>query len=357
MTEHHQRAVSHNQSGDCTLINLGNVHGSINYHLPTPHQAARAEVVRVIPYPRNEDLVCRRDLIDRLDKLLPQTQGFHSAALWGLGGSGKTQIALDYGYRRCGNDEKCSVFWVHADNEASFTSDYKTIGRKLGVDEQLEGSDLLEEVCSKIGERSRWVMIVDNADNLGLFGVGTGPQRTAESLCRYVPHTSHGTVLWTSRDAHIAGTLVSAGRGIEVRSLEADEAMTLLTRTRNDESTAQEAGVTALLEELQRLPLAISQAGAYMPRTSMTASEYLSLLAQGRTRWEVLKMSDADRHRRPEVSNSVLETWRISIERIREESKMSYRMLHVIAGAASDNAPRGIFFSQYASETRRRAQL
>lgn len=166
----HRRDVSHNQFRDQNFINQGNIHGNVHYYLP--HQPAPAEVVRVIPYPRNEDRVRRGDVIDRLDKLLPQTPGFHSAALWGLGGSGKTQIALDYAYRRCDNDSECCVFWVHADNEATFVSDYKTIGKKLRVDDRLDGSDLLDAVCSKIGERSKWVMILDNADDLGLFGVG-----------------------------------------------------------------------------------------------------------------------------------------------------------------------------------------
>ncbi|KAH7000710.1 P-loop containing nucleoside triphosphate hydrolase protein [Ilyonectria destructans] len=299
----HRRDVSHNQFRDQNFINQGNIHGNVHYYLP--HQPAPAEVVRVIPYPRNEDRVRRGDVIDRLDKLLPQTPGFHSAALWGLGGSGKTQIALDYAYRRCDNDSECCVFWVHADNEATFVSDYKTIGKKLRVDDRLDGSDLLDAVCSKIGERSKWVMILDNADDLGLFG--------------YVPLTSQGILLWTSRDAHIAGTLVGSRRGIEVQSMAADEATTLLARVRDKESTFKEEGVDALLEELQRLPLAISQAG--------------------KTRWEVLKMSDSDRHRRPEVSNSMLEMWRISTERIRVESEMSYRILHMIAYIDSQDIP------------------
>ncbi|KAI7766566.1 hypothetical protein LZL87_014341 [Fusarium oxysporum] len=76
-----------------------------------------------------------------------------------------------------------------------------------------------------------------------------------------------------------------------------------------------------------------------MRRMSMTAEQYLDLLRQGKTRWEVLKLSDTDRHRRPEVSNSVLETWRISTERIRAESEMSYRMLHVVAYVDSQDIP------------------
>jgi hypothetical protein len=85
---HELREVSHNQFGDHTIIHQGNVQGNVYYGTP-PCPPAHTEVVRVIPYPRNEDLVHRRDLIDKLDKLLPQTtSGSYRAALWGLGGSG-----------------------------------------------------------------------------------------------------------------------------------------------------------------------------------------------------------------------------------------------------------------------------
>ncbi|KAF4447593.1 hypothetical protein F53441_8888 [Fusarium austroafricanum] len=369
---HELRDVSQNQFRDGNFINQGNIQGNVYYGTP-PHQPARAEVVRIIPYPHNEDLVYRQNLIDRLDKLLPLTPGSRSAALWGLGGSGnepsKTQIALDYAYRRCDANADCCVFWVHADSEATFLADYKTIGKKLGVDEQLDGTDLLDAVRCEIEARPKWVMVLDNADDLRLFGVGqqaTGGvinESQNQSLYKYVPCTSQGTVLWTSRDAHIVGTLVGARRGIEVRSMAIDEAMMLLESIRDEPSIADkevlgEAGVDALLEELQCLPLAISQAGAYMRRMSMTAKQYLDLLRQGKTRWEVLKVSDADRYRRPEVSNSVLETWRISTERIRVESEMSYRILHVIAYVDSQDIPHELIMAaanqydnQYGSES------
>lgn len=101
---------------------------------------------------------------------------------------------------------------MHADSEASFISDYKTIGRKLGVNEQLDGPDLLAAVRGEIEARSRWVMVLDNADDLSLFGIGqrSNGEGTNESLHKYIPHASQGTVLWTSRDARSAGTLVVA---------------------------------------------------------------------------------------------------------------------------------------------------
>jgi hypothetical protein len=61
----------------------------------------------------------------------------------------KTQIALDYAYQRCDADEECCVFWVHADNQATFLADYKTIGKKLGVDERLGGSDCLMRYATR----------------------------------------------------------------------------------------------------------------------------------------------------------------------------------------------------------------
>ncbi|KAL6898632.1 hypothetical protein GGI43DRAFT_384921 [Trichoderma evansii] len=328
---HEQRDIINSQFGDNTRIYQGNV------HLHLPHLPARAKVVRVIPYPRNEDLVHRKDLINKLDKLLPQTPGFYSAALWGLGGSGKTQIALDYAYRRC-DDSQCCVFWVHADSEATFITDYEIIGKKLGVDERLDGSDLLDAVRSSIEAQSRWVIILDNADNLELFGVGC-TEGTNESLSRYIPRGPQGTILWTSRDAHIRGTLVGPSQDIKVPPMTRDEATTLLAAARGDKSAVEDAGIDRLLEELQRLPLAVSQAGAYIRRTSMTIKEYLNLLMQGSSRWDLLKINDFDRHRRPEVSNSVLETWKISTERIREESELSYRILHVIAYLDSQDIP------------------
>lgn len=256
----------------------------------------------------------------------------------GLTDYSKTQIALDYAYRRCDTDKECSVFWVHADSEATFLADYKAIGKKLGVDKRLDGTDLLDAVRTKIEGQSKWLMILDNADELKLFGVGQQQEATEDQdLRKFVP--SQGIVLWTSRDAHIGGTLVGASRSMQVQSMAMDEATKLLATTRGDLPIAVGVGVDHLLEELQCLPLAVSQAGTYMRRMSMTAEEYLSLLKQGKSRWEVLKVSDTDRHRRPEVSNSVLETWRISTERIRAESEMSYRILHVIAYVDSQDIP------------------
>ncbi|KAG4287270.1 hypothetical protein FPRO06_04922 [Fusarium proliferatum] len=328
--------LTDSQFRDHTLIHQGNIEGNFAVNYSLPHQPAHSATIRVIPYPRNEDLIRRRDLIERLNGLLPSI-GSGSAALWGLGGSGKTQIALDYAYQRCIADEELCVFWVHAENEASFTLDYETIGKELGVDKGLHGSGLLEAVRRKIESRSRWLLVIDNADDLGLFGVGQSA--TENNLYKYIPCTLQGTVLWTSRDEHIVGTLVGALRGLPVQPMDMEEATALLTVARGRESTLTEPKVDDLVTELECLPLAVSQAGRFMRRLSMSAETYLDQLKQRTTRLELLNISDTDRYRRPEASNSILETWRISTDRIWAESKMSYYILHVVAYLDYQNIP------------------
>ncbi|KAL7792476.1 P-loop containing nucleoside triphosphate hydrolase protein [Trichoderma ceciliae] len=335
--EPHQLEIANNQFGNNVSLQQGN--NTINHYYP-PRQPPQP-VIRVIPYPHNEELVNRPDLVDKINSLLPQTSTtYHSAALWGLGGSGKTQIALNYAYQRCA-DASCSVFWVHADSEATFSQDYKTIARKLGIDEGLKGEDLFAAVRDHISILSKWVLVLDNADDLKLFGIGQASEQV-QGLFQYIPHAPTGTVLWTTRDAHITGTLVGSGRAIEVARMRSNEAEELLMIARSVKTNTEEAEISALLEELRWLPLAIIQAGAYIRRTSISVKEYLSLLAQSKKRWDILKVNEFDRHRRPNIPNNVLETWAISIDRIRQESEIAYKILHVIAYVSNENIPHKI---------------
>lgn len=230
---------------------------------------------------------------------------------------------------------------MHADSKATFIHDYKTIASKLGIDQTAaaDGNALLRSVRNGIEACPSWVLILDNVDNLELFGVGLSADEASNSLYEYVPNGPTGTVLWTSRDAHIAGTLVGAKRGIEITSMECGEAIQLLEAMRDKEAADELEDVQTLLRELEWFPLAISQAGAYMKGMRMTASKYLSLLRESKRRWDILKTTEFDRHRRPEMPNSVLDTWTVSMERIQSENRMAYQVLHIIAYLDNQNLP------------------
>ncbi|KAL6824571.1 hypothetical protein J3E69DRAFT_381431 [Trichoderma sp. SZMC 28015] len=326
--------ISSNAFGSNTQIHQGDTTVIHNYGSNASRKAHF-----MLPFPPNENIVCRPEIIAKIDKLLARSKGGHycGAALWGLGGSGKTQIALDYAYRRSHEDPACDIFWVHADNKTSFTRDYQRIARNLDLDYKVSGEELFVTVCHRIRSLQRWLLILDNADDLALFGVGVGGQ--IKSLFEYIPHGPGGTVLWTSRDEQIV-SLVGSLRGIQISHMGIEEAESLLAITRRDDIGADEIQeAKLLLQELQWLPLAVSQAGSYMRRTSTPIKKYLSKLLEGKSRWDMLKQSQHDRHRRPSVSNSVLETWNISISHIRKESEITYKVLHTIAYLDSEKIP------------------
>ncbi|WQF76535.1 Putative AAA+ ATPase domain, tetratricopeptide-like helical domain superfamily [Colletotrichum destructivum] len=317
--------------------------GTANVHF---HHAAnnppQTAPLRVLPFSRNEDVVVRPGIFSQLAQLLPVSEARH-AALCGLGGSGKTQVALEFAYRRADDDSSCAIFWVHADTEATFTQDYALIARKAGLSAP-NSEELLTAVCHFIETQPRWLLVLDNADNLRLFGVGVTPsseQASSKSLNSYVPKGPTGSILWTSRDGRIAGSLVGPMRAIQITSMLPLEAQTLLVTARGSNLKDDELDdAVALLSELHYIPLPVSQAASYIRRTAMPIKKYLSRLRDGKKRWALLKKTDFDRHRREGVSNSILETWNITIELLNEEDKTAVKILHILAYFDNQNIPR-----------------
>jgi tetratricopeptide (TPR) repeat protein len=248
-------------------------------------------------------------------------------------------VALEYAWRRAGNGDT-SVFWVHADTSITFTQDYKAIAVELGLPEDLSGEKLLAAVCSKIKECKPWVLVIDNADDLRLFGVNQGSaSEHSTNLSSFIPKGPAGTVLWTSRDERISGTLVTTSRAIHVGRMTSEEAYALLETVRDNAAVDEKPEAEELLQELDWIPLAVAQAAAYMHSTRTSLKDYLARLRSTQERWETLKDSKFDRYRREGISNSILDTWEISIEYIRAENEMAYNILHVQAFLDNQDIP------------------
>ncbi|PTB46639.1 uncharacterized protein TrAFT101_003912 [Trichoderma asperellum] len=336
----HTRSITGNQLGDYVTIHQGDVH---YYHAAAPSQPRTP--IQSIPYLRNKEFVNRPGVVDKLqDLLVHDSESFNDAVLWGLGGSGKTQIAIEYAYRRCENPQ-CSVFWVHADTRAAFIHGYRQIAELFGLQGILDGQelDLLRAVSNRIQSEPQWLLVLDNADDLSLFGVG-GIQEGSTNLFDFVPKTTAvgttGSVLWTSRDGQVAGSLVRPLRkAVQIPHMTSMEARELLAMARgrdfedgsNDDIKDEDQDTEKLLEELQWLPLGISQAGAYMRRTETTVREYLALLSNNEERWPLLKNEQVDIYRETSVSNSVLKIWSISVARVEQENFLASELLRVMA--------------------------
>ncbi|KAB5513474.1 hypothetical protein GE09DRAFT_1067201 [Coniochaeta sp. 2T2.1] len=229
-------------SNDSCLFQ-GNVNGPLHIHHET--RATQYAVQRVIPFPFNEDVV-DRDVFAAVDRLLPSA---HPRRLPERGALGPRRV------------------WIAL---ARWAWRAVSMGRLrwAGATDGRARADRGEPVLG---------VHLDNADNLAAFEVASAcrvgrRQPGAEkrhSLCDFVPRGPAGTVLWTSRDKQIGGNLVGARRATHVGGMTEGEARTLLEAVRGEETGETEAQDAAvLLAELERLPLAVSQAAAYMRRTS-----------------------------------------------------------------------------------------
>jgi tetratricopeptide (TPR) repeat protein len=247
----------------------------------------------------------------------------------------KTQIALEYAYCRQ-KATSCSIFWVHADSEAGFTKDYSEIAKRANLSPELNGEDLLRAVQQWIEQQTGWLLILDNVDEIRIFKKSSNcevdnEQLLSPELLRFVPKGPNGTVIWTSRDGAILGRLVGVNQGIKVGAMTDEESLRLFQRLCGETLTEKPSDVEQLLDLLQRLPLAIAQAAAYIRRTKVSTRAYLRVFRESEKRQSNLLSEGFDDVHRLGVPNSVMFTWLISMKRISQESQCGESILNVVA--------------------------
>ncbi|MCQ6553695.1 tetratricopeptide repeat protein [Streptomyces sp. C10-9-1] len=233
---------------------------------PWPHQ------VGVIP-PAARSFQHRAET-DRLHAAADVGTTVTTQLLTGMGGVGKTQLAADYA-RTAWNDTSPGggldvLVWVTASSRSSIVTGYAQAGVELcradPDDVEQAARTFLAWLTPKSGAKPcRWLIILDDvADPDDLKGL-------------WPPENHRGRTLVTTRRRDAA--LVARGRRtIEVGLFTKAEAMTYLTAslTGHDESADE---LTALADDLGRLPLALAQAAAYVIDSGRTAAAYRSLLA------------------------------------------------------------------------------
>ncbi|KAK5023999.1 hypothetical protein LTR13_011017 [Exophiala sideris] len=246
-------------------------------------------------------------------------------ALVGLGGIGKTQVAIEYAYRVQDESPKPWVFWVHASSRVRFEESYKDIAQRL----QLAGwqdpkADILGMVHNWLSDEnnSRRTMVVDNADDEQVMFKQRKSESNSEglatflgnrSLADYLPSSSNGSIVTTTRNRKVAEGLIEYAEDIlDLKPMDIDEAVALLTKKlRKLEAISTEDDFASLAQQLDCMPLALSQAAAYLIQRAprMTLSSYLGELRgsdDGRAR--LLQTDIRDPRRDGKASNSIITT-------------------------------------------------
>jgi tetratricopeptide (TPR) repeat protein len=237
----------------------------------------------------------------------------------GLGGVGKTQLAIEFAYTYASNYD---VVWsITAEDPTTIPDQFAALARKLGLSPANDPDEMREQVHDALRAAAGWLLIFDNADSVA----GIRPWLPSIPLQAGTP----GHVIVTTR----RGGFGSIGHVLDLDVIDLPAAVQLL-RSRVpalDEDLAEQ-----LADQLGRLPLGLEQAAAYLDRTQTPAAEYLNLL---RTSTQVM-LAEGVVHAH---GHSLSTVWNLSLDRIAREAPEAMELLGICAYLAPEAIPLDLF--------------
>ena len=232
-----------------------------------------------LPFPPNPFFTGREKPLEQLSTLLNEGSNVaisQPVSVSGLGGIGKTQLALEYAHRCYREKIYRAVLWVDAAERRTIEASYFALAHLLDLPEQQvsEPERVVLAVKHWLETHTNWLLIMDNADDLAL----------ARS---FFPVAHHGRILLTTR-SQIVGKIarrvdidsLSPAEGLRfllLRSGVAHDDTWLATVSEEDREAARQ-----LVELLGGHPLALDQAGAYIEDTGASFAEYIRLFQEQR---------------------------------------------------------------------------
>ncbi|KAI0547607.1 P-loop containing nucleoside triphosphate hydrolase protein [Xylaria curta] len=318
--------------------NSGPIHAA--FHLAPERPETPPKPSFNVPFRRDADFVARRTILDQIHEICLQPAS--RVALVGLGGVGKSQLAIEHAYRvrdaSLRENREIWVFWVHSETRARVEEGFKSIANAVKIPGRNQPkADIPQLVYQWLqNERSgRWLMVLDSADDIDVFynTQAMAGQRASQGekkpLSAYLPQSSNGSIFITTRNRHLAYRLTGSYNNIiAVGPMEPKHALALLAKKSKESADTDTA--TRFVEALEYMPLAISQAAAYIqrraPRTSM--SKYLEEFQKSeQKRSSLLNQDSGDLRRDENAKNSVITTWQISFDHIRAKRPSAANLL------------------------------
>ncbi|WP_245645246.1 FxSxx-COOH system tetratricopeptide repeat protein [Pseudonocardia acaciae] len=239
------------------------------------------------------------------------------AALHGMGGIGKTQMAVEYIYRHL-NDYDI-IWWVQATQPAQIRASLTELAQRLRLPGSGEAHTAVPAVreALRVGKHySKWLLVFDSAES-------------PDAVRPFFPTNGPGEILVTSRNPAWAGV----ARPLEVAVFSREESKELLKR-RGPEIA--DADADRLAEKLGDLPLAIEQAAAWRAETGMPVHEYLRLFDEKAA--EILDTSAPS-----DYEVSVAAAWNVSFDELSTRNPAAHQLLQVCAFFAPEPISRGLF--------------
>jgi len=285
-----------------------------------------------IPYQRNLVFTGREEILTYLANALKGGQATalsQPQAISGLGGIGKTQIAVEYAYQY--HQDYQTLFWALADTRESLVSGYITIAELLNLPEKDEKDQaiVVSAVMRWLTTHTEWLLILDNADDLTI-------------VREFVPSVFGGHILITTR-AQAMGRLAHR---IEVDTMPPDvgalfllrrAGLILETASLDAAPSTDVAMARGICRELGGLPLALDQAGAYIEETECSLSDYQHLYHRRRAALLKRRGGLATDHPEP-----ITTTWSLSFEKVEQACFAAAELLRLCAFLHPDSIPEDI---------------
>ena len=259
--------------------------------------------------PRPVFLAGREQLLADLDAQL-SGGGLRTVALCGLGGAGKTTVAVEYAHRHLA---EVGLAWQFpAEDRELLLAEFARLAAQLGVREVVDARDPVASVHAVLAAfAAGWLLVFDNAPG-------------QQAVQRFLPPAGRGRVLITSQSAAWPLALV-----VEVPVLDTEVAAEFLVNRTSDrnERVAEE-----LAGELGGLPLALEQAAAYIQATAATLAGYLSLFRDRRA--DLLARGEASGH-----PADVAATLGLALSRLGDEAPAAAGLAQLLACLAPEPVP------------------
>ncbi|KAL4758890.1 uncharacterized protein BDW70DRAFT_88924 [Aspergillus foveolatus] len=303
----------------------------------------------MVPFMRNPRFVGRHHELQELEEWIATPDGPRKLAITGLGGVGKTQVALELAYRMRDREPRCSIFWIPCITREAVEQAYLAIADTIGI--HADADSVKEQLQRYFTEtKEKWLLVFDNADDIDMWTDGSG---ILPALQDFLPQSSQGHIIFTTRNRKTAVKMASASNYVtHVAEPGENDGLEMLRWSLIDKKLLDDTEVCiTLLEQLCFLPLAITQATAFINENSIGLSDYLELLSEQEAAiTELLSKEFGDEGRYQDVQNPVALTWHISFKQILEMDEMAADYLSLLACINPRDIPQS-FLPQPKSKT------
>jgi tetratricopeptide (TPR) repeat protein len=318
----------------------------VNIQCPQANCSKAKNKTWMVSFDQNPSFTGREFELQRIRQMLFTGRQTVKVAITGLGGVGKTQLALELAYRIRAENKDCSVIWIPATSKESLEQAYLNAARLLGIpgweDEKADIKRLVQDYLSD-DSAGQWLLVIDNADDISMWIDQLTPDSSRLMDC--LPRSKYGSIIFTTRDKKAAIKLAGPANRNVVEVLELDEASAkqLLQKYLSEDLLDDQQYMMALLNKLANLPLAITQAAAYINANCIDLATYVSLLEdQEDVVIDLLSEDFEDEGRYRDLKNPVATTWLISFEQIRQRDPLAADYLSFMACVDAKDIPQSL---------------